>query len=116
MPGFHGARTANPRLYDRAHRQTRTTLLEQLQQRGTGTCAEVECVERSRLITADMDLALCHDRKTGQTRGLGHARCNRVEAARYAQQRSAESRKRSRGVTTMRAARPATPQPPPMRW
>lgn len=66
------------------HRATRTHLMTQLQAAGTGVCAEPICVMRSRLITPTMALHLCHDRHTGQVRGLGHARCNTVEAAKYA--------------------------------
>lgn len=51
---------------------------------GTGRCAEVVCAYRTRTITADMDLHLCHDRRTGDVRGLGHSACNIREAARWA--------------------------------
>ncbi len=59
---------------------------------GTGRCAEVVCVHRSRAITADMDLHLCHDRRTGDVRGLGHSACNVREAARWARRRQDATR------------------------
>lgn len=58
--------------------------MAQLKAAGSGVCAEVVCAYRSRLITPSMKLHLCHDRRTGEVRGLGHARCNVIEAARYA--------------------------------
>lgn len=60
--------------------------MQALREQGEGRCAELICLARSRRITASMgrDLHLCHDRATGRVLGLGHARCNLTEAARYA--------------------------------
>ena len=76
------------------HRDTRAQHMAQLERDGAGVCAEAVCVYRSRRITPGMKLHLCHDRTTGQVRGLGHAKCNVTEAARFA--RSVQN------VTTLR--------------
>jgi hypothetical protein len=68
-----------------------------LRRAGAGLCAEPICVMPSRVITPDMDLHLCHDRRTGTVLGLGHARCNITEAARYA-----NHRRRQRAARTSR--------------
>ena len=74
------------RKYGHDHAKTRAEHMAALKRAGSGQCAEVICLHRSRLITPDMgsDLHLCHNRRTGQVRGLGHAKCNLAEAARYA--------------------------------
>jgi hypothetical protein len=59
-------------------------LRHQLKREGSGICAEVVCLMRSRLITPSMRLHVCHDRATGEIRGLGHMKCNVTEAARFA--------------------------------
>jgi hypothetical protein len=51
---------------------------------GSGTCAEPVCLAPSRVIAPGMALDLCHDRMTGAVLGLGHSKCNRSEASRYA--------------------------------
>lgn len=67
--------------YGREHRTTREQHMTALRAAGAGRCAERVCLHRTRLITPDMDLHLCHD-PTGQVvLGLGHADCNRHEAA-----------------------------------
>jgi hypothetical protein len=72
------------RKYGHAHAKVRAEHLAALKVAGSGFCAEVVCVHRTRTITADMDLHLCHDRRTGDVRGLGHRACNIREAARWA--------------------------------
>jgi hypothetical protein len=79
--------------YGREHRAQRARAMAALRRAGSGVCAEHRCVKRSRLITPDMDLHLCHDRTTGQVRGLGHAACNLTEAARYANRRQQQLRR-----------------------
>lgn len=49
---------------------------------GAGLCAETVCVKRTRVITPDMDLHLCHAPDGVTVLGLGHAACNLREAAR----------------------------------
>jgi hypothetical protein len=78
-----GSKTA-AKYRTREHVRTRAAHMAALRQAGTGRCAEIRCLYGSRLITPDMDLHLCHDRRTGAVLGLGHAACNRSEAARYA--------------------------------
>ncbi len=75
-----------------------------LKRAGVGRCAETlnpgsYCVKRSPLITPDMELHLCHNSRTGEVLGLGHADCNRSEAARRANrlQRTARRAARARG-------------------
>lgn len=48
---------------------------------GSGLCAERVCVKRTRLITPADDLHLCHAPDGVTVLGLGHADCNRHEAA-----------------------------------
>jgi hypothetical protein len=55
-----------------------------LRQAGSGVCAERVCVMRSRVITPDMDLHLCHDPTGTVVLGLGHRQCNLHEAAKRA--------------------------------
>jgi hypothetical protein len=68
------------------HRHTRQALMAQLKRDGYGTCAEVVCVMTSRTITADMKLALCHLPDGVTYAGLGHSRCNQMEAVRRGHQ------------------------------
>jgi hypothetical protein len=70
--------------YGHRHRVQRERELAQLRNDGAGTCAETVCVHPSRVITPDMDLHLCHDTTGTKVIGLGHADCNRREAARRA--------------------------------
>jgi hypothetical protein len=70
--------------YGRDHRAERARHMAALHRAGTGICAERVCVKRSRRIYPTDDLHLCHDRRTGQVLGLGHAACNLREAAVYA--------------------------------
>jgi hypothetical protein len=65
-----------------------------LEAAGSGTCAEIICIKRSRLILPSMDLHLCHERSTGRVLGLGHAECNKSEAGRAARARQTASRLR----------------------
>jgi hypothetical protein len=74
----------NPKYKTKEHQNARAAHIAQLKRAGSGQCAEVVCMYRSRLITPDMDLHLCHDRRTGAVLGLGHRKCNIAEAARYA--------------------------------
>lgn len=74
------------------HRHTRAALMAQLKRDGSGVCAEVVCVMRSRLITADMKLDLAHDETGTVYRGMAHSRCNRIEAAKRAAKRSHQRR------------------------
>lgn len=80
-----------------------------LQRAGAGICAEKVCVHRTRVITPDMALHLCHDRATGAVLGLGHQRCNEREAAIYA--RSLQGRNSGRTRKTGTAG-----QQSPLRW
>lgn len=78
-----GGKTA-ARYTSKEHRDTRARLMADLVRAGSGWCAEEVCRRPSRLITPVMKLHLCHNRRTGEVRGLGHASCNTSEAARYA--------------------------------
>lgn len=66
---------------------------------GSGLCAERVCVKRSRLITPDMDLHLCHDPTGQHVIGLGHADCNRHEAAVRARRLQTRRRRNPRQST-----------------
>jgi hypothetical protein len=79
-----GGNTTAPKYRTPEYRAAVKRLRAQLARDGTGLCAEIVCHYRTRTITPDMDLHACHDRRTGQIRGLGHAHCNRTEGARYA--------------------------------
>ena len=79
-----GSGTTQAKYRSKEHRDAVAAHRAALERAGSGQCAEVVCVYRSRLITPSMKLHLCHDRRTGQVRGLGHARCNLSEAGRYA--------------------------------
>lgn len=85
---------ANAKYETKEYRETAKQLRADLKAAGSGICAELVCIKRSRLITPDMELHVCHDRRTGQIRGLGHASCNLSEAGRYA--RALQSRIRMR--------------------
>ena len=79
------ARAKPPRKqYAHAHRTQREAALAQLRAAGSGRCAETVCIAPTRTITPDMDLHLCHDETGRRVIGLGHAQCNRTEAARRA--------------------------------
>jgi hypothetical protein len=67
--------------YGREHRAERDRHLAALKRAGAGLCAERVCVKRSRVITPDMDLHLCHAPDGVTVLGLGHAACNVREAA-----------------------------------
>jgi hypothetical protein len=89
--------------YGRAHQATRAAHLAALKRAGVGQCAEMRnpgsyCTKRSPLITPGMELHLCHNSRTGEVLGLGHADCNRSEAARRANrmQRAARARVHTR--------------------
>lgn len=84
----------NPKYKTKEHRDAVAQHRAALKRAGSGQCAEEVCMYRSRLITPNMDLHLCHDRRTGAVRGLGHRKCNIAEAARYARSRQ--------NVTTIR--------------
>lgn len=91
-PGGRGY--VNPKYRDPQHGAERQRHLAALQAAGSGKCAEIICKQPTRLITPDMDLHLCHDRTTGRVLGLGHAQCNRSEAARWARTRQTATRLR----------------------
>jgi hypothetical protein len=55
--------------------------MRQLEATGAGLCAERVCLYRSRVITPDMALHLCHAPDGVTVLGLGHARCNTHEAS-----------------------------------
>ena len=87
--------------YGRAHQAARAAHMTALRQAGVGQCAETRnpgsrCVKRSHLITPDMELHLCHNSRTGEVLGLGHADCNRSEAARRANRMQRTARARTR--------------------
>lgn len=77
----------NPKYRTKEHRDAVAAHRAALERAGSGLCAEIVCRYPSRLITPDMQLHLCHDRRTGAVLGLGHAKCNTSEAARHARAR-----------------------------
>lgn len=85
--------------YGRDHQATRQQHLAALQLAGAGRCAERVCIHRTRLITPDMNLHLCHDPTGTVVLGLGHADCNLHEAA-----VRANRRRRARHRTTRQSA------------
>lgn len=89
--------------YGREHRATRAAHLAALRTAGAGLCAEPVCVKRTRLITPDMDLHLCHAPDGVTVLGLGHADCNRHEAAVRAR-RLQQRRRTPRARTTRQSA------------
>jgi hypothetical protein len=86
--------TSRPRSrrYGGAHQTARAHHMAALRRAGTGVCAERVCVMRSRRITPDMDLHLCHDPTGTRVLGLGHAACNRHEAAVRARRKQGRAR------------------------
>ena len=72
------------RIYGPEHARIRAQHMARLRAVGIGRCMERECIAPTRVITPDMDLHLCHDYLTGGYLGLGHAQCNRHEAAKRA--------------------------------
>jgi hypothetical protein len=73
-------RARQPR-YGRKHTTERDRHMAALRHAGAGLCAERVCVMRTRVITPDMNLHLCHAPDGVTVLGLGHARCNLHEAA-----------------------------------
>jgi hypothetical protein len=70
-----------------------------LRRAGAGLCAERVCIHRSRLITPDMNLHLCHAPDGVTVLGLGHAACNIREAAIRGNQQQRRQRQRQRRTT-----------------
>jgi hypothetical protein len=101
---------ARSRHYGRDHRTTRDAHMAALRLAGSGRCAERVCVMRSRLITADMDLHLCHDPTGTVVLGLGHRQCNLHEAAVRARRKQGRNSGRAHSAR-IRAARQST-----LRW
>lgn len=62
---------------------------------GSGVCAERVCIKRTRRITPADDLHLCHDATGTIVLGLGHADCNRHEAAVRANRLQQQRRRRT---------------------
>ena len=91
MPWDRTAPTA-AKYRDRDYQRTRTRLMAEIRRDGAGTCAEAVCVMPSRLITADMELHLCHTTDGTALRGMGHARCNLKAAAREGRRRQRHGR------------------------
>jgi hypothetical protein len=96
--------------YGRDHQATRTQHMRALKLAGSGICAETRnpgsrCMRSSPVIYPTDDLHLCHNRRTGDVIGLGHATCNLAESARYANRRS---KQRRRTITATRQS--------PLRW
>lgn len=103
MPWSNSSRRSSR--YGREHRATRAAHMAALRAAGSGVCAERVCVKRSRLITPDMELHLCHYEDGVRVRGLGHADCNRHEAAvraRRLQQRRRTPRRRTTRQSALR--------------
>jgi hypothetical protein len=69
------------RRYGREHRAERERHMAALRRAGAGLCAERVCLKRSRVITPDMPLHLCHAPDGVTVLGLGHADCNTHEAS-----------------------------------
>jgi hypothetical protein len=89
-------KATNPKYRTREHADTRKRLMAELRRNGSGLCAEVVCVYRSRVITPDMKLHLCHDDSGLHIRGMGHAACNVKAAARKARRIQAQPVRYSR--------------------
>lgn len=90
-----------PHRYGRDHATTRAAHLAALRQAGSGTCAETRnpgsrCLMRTPVIYPTDDLHLCHNSRTRDVIGLGHARCNIAEAARRANALSKRKRQTGR--------------------
>lgn len=103
VPWSNSARRSDR--YGREHRAERARRMAALRRAGTGVCAERVCVKRSRLITPDMELHLCHDEDGTTVRGLGHADCNRHEAAVRARRLQQRRRTPTRRTTRQSALR-----------
>jgi hypothetical protein len=87
--------------YGREHRAERARHMAALQRAGSGICAERVCVKRTRVIYPSDDLHLCHDPSGQHVIGLGHADCNRREAAVRAR-RLQTTRRRTTRASTLR--------------
>lgn len=115
MPRFVGARSDPARYNNAEYKQTKARLWAELRDAGHGLCAELICIMPSRAITPAMRLDVCHDRRTGAIRGLGHARCNRTEAARYGALKAAGNRA-ARRQQTGQPSRPQVDARARLRW
>lgn len=82
----------NPKYRTPEHRREVAEHRAALARAGSGVCAEIVCLKRSRLILPGMALDLCHERATGRTLGLGHRQCNRSEASKYARRQQDATR------------------------
>jgi hypothetical protein len=100
------------RRYGPEHQAERERHMRALRQAGSGICAERVCIMRSRVITPDMDLHLCHDPTGTVVIGLGHADCNRHEAA----VRARRMQGRNSGRTLTAAKRGGQPRRSALRW
>ena len=103
MPWSNSSRRSSR--YGREHRAERARHMAALRLAGSGICAERVCVKRSRLILPTDDLHLCHDPSGQRVIGLGHADCNRHEAAvraRRLQTRRGTTRRRTTRQSTLR--------------
>lgn len=94
------------RTYGREHQAARDAAMRALRLAGSGVCAETRnpgsrCLQRTPVIYPDDDLHLCHNSRTGEVLGLGHARCNLSEAARRAR-RIQTRRHRTHRQSTLR--------------
>lgn len=98
MPWSNSTRRSSR--YGREHRAERARHMAALRAAGSGVCAERVCVMRSRLIVPTDDLHLCHDPSGTVVIGLGHAECNRHEAAVRA--RRLQTRRRPRRARSTR--------------
>jgi hypothetical protein len=81
--------------YGREHRAERARHMAALRRAGAGLCAERVCVKRSRVIYPTDDLHLCHAADGVTVLGLGHADCNRHEAAVRANRLQQQRRRRT---------------------
>jgi hypothetical protein len=104
MPWSNSSRRSSK--YGREHRAERARHMAALKRAGTGRCAERVCIKRSRTILPTDDLHLCHDPSGQHVIGLGHADCNRHEAAVRA--RALQTARRRRTPTPRRTTRRTT--------
>jgi hypothetical protein len=103
MPWSNSSRRSSR--YGREHRAERERHMRALRLAGSGVCAERVCVKRTRLILPTDDLHLCHAPDGVTVLGLGHADCNRHEAAvraRRMQTRRAAPRRRTTRQSQLR--------------